>query len=225
WDGLLGPGGAGDAKEGMKVSFVLIVIALVAFAVLAMRESSLRDWGVVVLVIGILSRFGTNETGFAVATGTLGWVLALLPGVIFLLLSVKAIRKPLLTTPIYGAVKSILPKVSRTEQEALDAGTVGWDAELFSGRPDWTKLTSIRPLTLTAEEQAFLDNQTETACQMIDDWDIRNNRADLSPELWQFFKDEGFLGMLIAKEHGGLGFSAQAQSMIVSKIDSRSVAA
>ncbi|MHA6690694.1 acyl-CoA dehydrogenase [Devosia sp. A449] len=206
------------------MTFALILIALVAFAVLAMRESSLRDWGVVVLVIGILSRFGTNDAGFAMATDIVGWVLALLPGAILLLLSVTAIRKPLLTTPIYGAVKTILPKVSRTEQEALDAGTVGWDAELFSGRPDWTKLTSIRPLTLTAEEQAFLDNQTETACQMIDDWDIRNNRADLSPELWQYLKDEGFLGMLIAKEHGGLGFSAQAQSMIVSKIASRSVA-
>src|SRR5690606_1581914 len=114
-----------------------------------MRESSLREWGAVVLVIGALSRIGTNEAGFWVDTSVLGWVLALLPGAILLLLSVKAVRKPLLITPIYGAVKSILPRVSRTEQEALDAGTVGWDAELFSGRPDWTKLNTIRPLTLT----------------------------------------------------------------------------
>jgi len=211
--------------EGHAVTLALILIALVAFAVLAMRESSLREWGAVVLVIGALSRIGTNETGFWVDTSVLGWVLALLPGVILLLLSVKAIRKPLLITPIYGAVKSILPRVSRTEQEALDAGTVGWDAELFSGRPDWRKLNTIRPLTLTAEEQAFLDGPTEEVCAMIDDWDTRSNRADLSPEVWQFLKDKGFLGMLIAKEHGGLGFGAQAQSMIVSKIASRSVAA
>ena len=203
----------------------LILIALVAFAVLAMRESSLRLWGVVVLIIGTLSRVSLDERGFAIASDVAGWVLALLPGVILLLLSVKAIRTPLLTTPIYGAVKSILPKVSRTEQEALDAGTVGWDAELFSGRPEWSKLMGIRPLTLSPEEQAFLDGPTETVCAMIDDWDTRNNRADLSPQVWQYFKEQGFLGMLIGKEHGGLGFGAQAQSMIVSKIASRSVAA
>ncbi|MDP2779430.1 acyl-CoA dehydrogenase [Devosia sp.] len=207
------------------MTIALILIALIAFAVLALRESSLRDWGVVALVIGILSRFGIDDGGLVMATGVIGWVLALLPGVILVLLSIATIRKPLLTTPIYGAVKSILPRVSRTEQEALDAGTVGWDAELFSGRPDWTKLNAIRPLTLTADEQAFLDGPTEDVCAMIDDWDTRNNRADLSPEVWQFFKDKGFLGMLIGKEHGGLGFGAQAQSMVVSKISSRSVAA
>ncbi|WP_137153152.1 acyl-CoA dehydrogenase [Devosia sp. FKR38] len=203
--------------------FATIIFGLVVFAVLAMRESPMWHWGLGALAIGLLSRIDLSA-GFAFGGGV-GLVLALLPGLILLALSVKAIRMPVLITPVYGAVKSILPKVSRTEQEALDAGTVGWDAELFSGRPDWSKLSAIRPLTLTAAEQAFLDNQTETACKMIDDWDIRNNRADLSPALWQYLKDEGFLGMLIAKEHGGLGFSAQAQSMIVSKIASRSVAA
>lgn len=204
--------------------FALIAISLVIFAVLAMRESPLWQWGLAVLAIGLLSGLGFPEGGVAYRLGAGSWVLLVI-GAVMLLLSVAAIRKPLLITPIYGAVKSILPRVSRTEQEALDAGTVGWDAELFSGRPDWSKLTSIRPLTLTAEEQAFLDGPTNEVCAMIDDWDTRNNRADLSPEVWQFLKDKGFLGMLIAKEHGGLGFGAQAQSMIVSKIASRSVAA
>jgi Acyl-CoA dehydrogenases len=202
------------------VTIALILISLVAFAVLAMRESPLWHWGVAVLAIGLLS--GISGAGYGLDAGS--WVLLVI-GALMLVLSVAAIRKPLLVTPIYGAVKSILPKVSRTEQEALDAGTVGWDAELFSGRPDWSKLNAIRPLTLTAEEQAFLDGPTNEVCAMIDDWDTRNNRADLSPEVWQFLKDKGFLGMLIAKEHGGLGFGAQAQSMIVSKIASRSVAA
>lgn len=206
------------------MGFALVAIGLVAFAVLAMRESPLWQWALAALVIGLLTRIDFTASGIVVATDIGGLILVLLPAIVLGLLSVTAIRKTVLLRPVYGAVKSILPKVSRTEQEALDAGTVGWDAELFSGRPDWEKLTSIRPLTLTAEEQAFLDNQTETACKMIDDWDIRNNRADLSPELWQYLKDEGFLGMLIGKEHGGLGFSAQAQSMIVSKIASRSVA-
>ncbi|HEY8575752.1 MAG TPA: acyl-CoA dehydrogenase [Devosia sp.] len=204
--------------------FAVVAVSLVVFAVLAMRESPLWHWGIAFVGIGLFSGLHFPEVGVGYELDGGSWFLLVL-GVVFLLLSIEAVRKPLLITPIYGAVKSILPKVSRTEQEALDAGTVGWDAELFSGRPDWSKLNAIRPLTLTAEEQAFLDNQTETACRMTDDWDIRNNRADLSPELWQFLKDEGFLGMLIAKEHGGLGFSAQAQSMIVSKISSRSVAA
>ena len=202
------------------MTIVLILISLVAFAVLAMRESPLWHWGLAVLAIGLLS--GISGAGYGLGAGS--WVLLGI-GALMLVLSVAAIRKPLLVTPIYGAVKSILPRVSRTEQEALDAGTVGWDAELFSGRPDWSKLNAIRPLTLSAEEQAFLDGPTNEVCAMIDDWDTRNNRADLSPEVWQFLKDKGFLGMLIAKEHGGLGFGAQAQSMIVSKIASRSVAA
>jgi len=205
------------------VIFALIVISLVIFAVLAMRESPLWQWGVATLAIGLLGRFDLGDgLGF---NGGFGLILALLPGIVLLALSLEAIRKPVLITPIYGAVKSILPRVSRTEQEALDAGTVGWDAELFSGRPDWSKLTAIRPLTLSAAEQAFLDGPTNQVCAMIDDWDTRNNRADLSPEVWQFLKDKGFLGMLIAKEYGGLGFGAQAQSMVVSKISSRSVAA
>ncbi|MEO5807659.1 acyl-CoA dehydrogenase [Devosia sp.] len=207
------------------MTLALIAVGLVAFAVLAVRQSPLWQWGVAALVLGLLStiRFGT--TAVQVETNLAWLVLALLPGIILLLLSVAAIRKAVVIAPTYGMVKKILPRVSRTEQEALDAGTVGWDAELFSGRPDWKKLTGIRPLTLSAEEQAFLDGPTEQVCSMIDDWDTRNNRADLSPEVWQFLKDNGFLGMLIAKEYGGLGFTAQAQSMIVSKIASRSVAA
>lgn len=207
------------------MTIAIIVISLIVFAALAMRESPMWQWALAALLIGLLTRIDFSTDGVSLATDAGGLVLALLPALVLGLLSIERVRKALLMRAVYGAVKSILPRVSRTEQEALDAGTVGWDAELFSGRPDWSKLDAIRPLTLSAEEQAFLDNQTNVACAMIDDWDIRHNRADLSPELWQYFKDEGFLGMLIAKEHGGLGFSAQAQSMIVSKIASRSVAA
>ncbi len=206
------------------MTLLLVAISLAAFGALAMRESPLWQWGAAFAVIGVVSGLDFTQSGAVYSLGWFSWALIVF-GALLLVLSVKPIRMAVLITPIYGAVKSILPKVSRTEQEALDAGTVGWDAELFSGRPDWTKLTGIRPLTLTEEEQAFLDGPTETACKMIDDWDIRHNRADLSPELWDFLKSKGFLGMLIAKEHGGLGFSAQAQSMIVSKIASRSVAA
>jgi acyl-CoA dehydrogenase len=206
------------------LTLLLVVIAVAGFAALAMRESPLWHWGLALIVFGLLVgiEFDSGRAEFELGFGS--WVFLVL-GAILLLLSVKPVRMAVLISPVFAAVKSILPRVSRTEQEALDAGTVGWDAELFSGRPDWDKLTAIRPLTLTDEEQAFLDGPTETACRMIDDWDIRHNRADLSPELWAFLREKGFLGMLIGKEHGGLGFSAQAQSMIVSKIASRSVAA
>ncbi len=203
----------------------LTVVGIVAFATLAMRQSSLWQWAVAALVIGVLSRVDYVQSGLVVYTDVLGWVLAVLPAAILGLLTLGSVRVTLISSPAYGLVKSILPRVSRTEQEALDAGTVGWDAELFSGRPKWDKLLSIRKPTLTAEEQAFLDGPVNKVCAMIDDWDTRHNRADLSPEVWSYLKEQGFLGMLIGKEHGGLGFSAQAQSQVVSKVASRSVAA
>ncbi len=196
------------------MTLLILLFAIIGFFVLAYRHSPLWQWALVAFIIGILSIFnGAN------------WFWALLPSAIMGALIFKPIRMALLTNWVYSLTKKLLPAVSRTEQEALDAGTVGWDAELFSGRPKWDRLLNIRPISLSEEEQAFLDGPTEEACKMIDDWDIRNNRADLPPELWQFLKDKGFFGMLISKEYGGLGFSAQAQSMVVSKIASRSVAA
>lgn len=202
----------------------LVVLSILAFCVLAIRQSPPWQWALAALVIGVLAMLRT-EDGFAFSASIVGWVFALLPGVILGLLSLPAIRRLVLTGPAYKMVKAILPRISRTEQEALDAGTVGWDAEIFSGRPDWDKLLDIRKPDLSEEEQAFLDGPCEEVCKMIDDWDTRHNRMDLPPEVWQFLKDKGFLGMLIGKEHGGLGFSAQAQSQVVSKIASRSVAA
>jgi acyl-CoA dehydrogenase len=202
---------------------ILVLLTLVVVAVLAMRRARLWQWGVAALVIGLLTRIGWGGAPFAADLA--GLIEVLLPGVILLLLAIPAIRIPAVSRPVYRALKSSLPKVSRTEQEALDAGTVGWDAELFSGKPDWTKLLDIRKPELSPEEQAFLDGPTETVCAMIDDWDIRHNRADMPEPVWRYLKEQGFLGMLISKEHGGLGFSAQAQSQIVAKIASRSIAA
>src|SRR5690606_25975351 len=201
----------------------LIVLSVVAFFVLAIRQSPLWQWALAAAAIGVLAML-RPEDGLAFSTSVFGWVLALLPAVVLGLLALAPIRRLVLTGPAYGMVKAILPRISRTEQEALDAGTVGWDAQIFSGRPDWDELLSIRKPDLTPEEQAFLDGPCEEVCAMIDDWDTRHNRVDMTPEVWHFLKDKGFLGMLIGKEHGGLGFSAQAQSMIVSKIASRSVA-
>lgn len=198
---------------------ILLIVTVIVLGVLSYRREPLWMWAVVVAVLGLaFARF--------ISGGMFGFGLIwLLPAVILGLATVSSLRRRYLITPIFSAVKRILPRVSRTEQEALDAGTVGWDADLFSGRPKWENLLGVRKLTLSAEEQAFLDGPTEVACKMIDDWDTRHNRADLPPEVWTYLREKGFLGMLIGKEHGGLGFSAQAQSMVVSKIASRSVAA
>ncbi|HQZ13802.1 MAG TPA: acyl-CoA dehydrogenase [Devosia sp.] len=200
----------------------LIALGLVAFGFLAMRRAPLWQWAMAAAVVGVLGRI-LALGGFA--GGLFGWLLALVPAIILGLFAIPLLRRLALTGPAYGMVKSILPRVSRTEQDALDAGTVGWDAELFSGKPDYARLFEIPAPHLTAEEQAFIDGPVEGLCAMLDDWDIRHNRADLSPETWQFLKDNRFFGMLISKEHGGLGFSAQAQSQVVSKIASRSVSA
>src|SRR5215472_17351357 len=135
---------------------------------------------------------------------------------------VKPLRRAVVTGPIFGVYKKILPQVSQTEQEALDAGSIWWDADLFSGRPDWKKLLAYPQAKLTAEEQAFVDGPVEELCAMLNEWDITHNRMDMPPEVWKFIRDKGFLGIIIPKSYGGLGFSAYAHSEIVTKISTRS---
>ena len=155
-----------------------------------------------------------NAGGIAPACeASLGNLIGWLPAVVALLLSLAPLRKAVLTGPAYGTVRKILPTVSDTEQQALEAGSIGFDAELFSGNPDWDKLRAVAPVQLTDEERAFLDGPTEELCRMIDDWQIRHNDMEIPEEIWDFVKKHGFLGMLISKQHGGLGFSAQAQSL------------
>ena len=164
------------------MAWALLVLAVIAFFVLAIRQSPLWQWALAALVIGVLAMMRPDD-GITFSSSIIGWVFALLPAAIFGLLSIGAVRRAVLTGPAYKMVKAILPRISRTEQEALDAGTVGWDAEIFSGRPDWDRLLEIRKPDLTAEEQAFLDGPCAEVCAMIDDWDTRNNRMDLPPEV------------------------------------------
>src|SRR5438477_2708728 len=135
---------------------------------------------------------------------------------------VKPLRRAVVTGPIFGLYKRILPQISQTEQEALDAGSIGWGADLFSGRPDWNKLLAYPQAKLSAEEKAFLDGPVEELCGMLHEWDITHERMDLPPEVWKFIRDKGFLGIIIPKSYGGLGFSAYAHSEIVTKISTRS---
>lgn len=139
-----------------------------------------------------------------------------------LLVNIRPLRIRVLTRPFLRSYRKMLPAMSSTEREALDAGTVWWDGELFTGGPDWTKLMSAKVPTLTPAEQAFLDGPCEDLCAMLDDWDITHTRADLSPEVWSFIKLQGFFSMIIPRRYGGLEFSAYAHSCVLIKIASRS---
>jgi acyl-CoA dehydrogenase len=201
---------------------VLLIVCVAGAFVLAMRRAPLWAWAMGLAAVlfvwqsGMLhGEPGDLETGFF---GVVGWlVVAALAA-----LSIPGIRRGLLVKPLFKTIKGILPKVSATEQAALDAGTIGFDAELFSGQPDWDKLRSVPPITLTAEEKAFLDGPTNELCRMVNDWAIRHDTKEIPPGIWEFVKKHGFLGMLISREHGGLGFSPQAQSIILGRIASRS---
>lgn len=125
---------------------------------------------------------------------------------------------------VLNTFKKILPPLSRTESEALESGTVGWDGELISGHPNWDKLFELQKPAFTAEEQAFLDGPVQKLCDMLDNWQIAFDQ-DMPPEAWQFMKDNGFFGLEIPKEDGGLGFSSQLHSAVVMKVSSRNIAA
>jgi len=142
--------------------------------------------------------------------------------VVAAVLNLPFIRRKLLTDHILAVYRRILPDMSQTEKEAIDAGTVWWDGDLFSGKPDWDKLLAVPAPRLSAEEQAFLDGPVEELCAMCNDWEITHERQDLPPQVWQFIKDKGFLGMIIPRKFGGLGFSALAHSAVVMKLSTRS---
>ncbi|WP_424629506.1 acyl-CoA dehydrogenase [Bradyrhizobium sp. SYSU BS000235] len=136
-----------------------------------------------------------------------------------------SLRRDLLTRPIFAWAHKALPPMSDTEREALEAGDVWWDADLFTGNPDWSKLLAIAPATLTEEETAFLNGPVEQLCSMVDEWKVSWEWRDLPPEVWDFIKRHKFFGMIIPKDYGGLGFSPYAHSEVVRKISSRSVTA
>jgi len=135
------------------------------------------------------------------------------------------VRRKLLTAPLFNKMCKAMPKMSQTEREALEAGDTWWDAELFTGKPDWQKLQDLPPARLSDEEQAFIDGPTEALCAMLDDWDITHNRRDLPSEVWGFIKQNKFCGIIIPKHYGGLEFGEYAHSQIVMKISSRSASA
>ena len=138
-------------------------------------------------------------------------------------LNTPFIRKNFISAPLFAVFKKIMPRLSQTEKEALESGTVWWDGELFSGKPDWNKLSDFPVPNLSREEQDFINGPTKELCKLIDDWKITHDVFDLPPEVWSFIKEKKFLAMIIPKDYGGLGFSTQAHSAVVMKLASRSV--
>ncbi|KTD08109.1 acyl-CoA dehydrogenase [Legionella jamestowniensis] len=195
----------------------LIVLAAVSAAILLLaKQASLVVWAI---SYGLFALLVTKYGSPGVISQIVLWTLF----AVFILGSIKSLRKSLLTRRIFGIVSKAMPAMSSTEREALEAGTVSWEGDLFSGAPDFNRLLATPVVKLTAEEQAFIDGPVNELCRMIDDWDITHVRTDMSPDMWQFIKEKGFLGMIIPKQYGGLEFSATAQFSILAKLYGRSV--
>ncbi|MGD8206090.1 acyl-CoA dehydrogenase FadE [Pantoea sp. FN0305] len=143
----------------------------------------------------------------------------LLPLALILLpLNLPSMRRSMVSAPMLRTFRKVMPPMSRTEKEAIDAGTTWWEGDLFRGNPDWQKLHNYPQPRLTAEEQAFLDGPVEEACRMANDFQITHEMADLPPELWAYLKEHRFFAMIIKKEYGGLEFSAYAQARVLQKL-------
>jgi acyl-CoA dehydrogenase len=194
---------------------IITVLFLAAVVVLTYRRQGLLSFCVMLTVL--LGVYCYLAPPAPVWKGLLWLLTALL-----WLLNLKPLRRALISGPFLGAYRRMLPSMSQTEKEALEAGTVWWDGELFTGAPRWEKLGSAKPPRLTAAEQAFLDGPCEELCALLDDWDITHRRADLPPEVWSFLTAKGFFAMIIPKRYGGLEFSAYGHSCVLAKVASRS---
>lgn len=139
--------------------------------------------------------------------------------------NLKKTRQQYFTNPIVQVLQKRMPSINQSERDAIEAGNVWWEKELFCGRPQWKKLLAYPQPTLSQVEQSFLDNQVETLCDMINDWQVMTVDQNLPDEVWSYLKKERFFGLVIPKEYDGLGFSALAHSTIVVKIATRCVSA
>jgi acyl-CoA dehydrogenase len=140
-------------------------------------------------------------------------------------MGLRDFRRDRISKPIFNWAKGVMPPISETERSAIDAGSVWFDGEIFSGSPNWKGLLAMKPASLSAEEKAFLDGPTRQLCAMVDDWKLNWEDRDLPPEVWDFMRTNKFFGMIIPKKYGGLGFSNTAHSEVVRLLSSVSVVA
>ena len=190
------------------LTWILIAIALCGF--MAYSRASLSTFTIAFTLLMIVGTFFNIISFFS-------WLIF---AIIAIPLNIADIRKQYISNPLLTMFRGIMPEMSKTEQEAIDAGTTWFEAELFRGTPDWKKLHNYPKPRLSAEEQAFLDGPVEEVCRMTDDWQTTHELADLSPEVWQYLKDNKFFAMIIKKQYGGLEFCAYAQSCVLQKLSS-----
>jgi acyl-CoA dehydrogenase len=201
---------------GIAVGWLVLFVGI--FLTLAYRRARLAlSSTVLLLLLAAYWYFGAAHLWWKIAVS--------LPFTVLFLFNIRPLRMRLVTRPFMKKYRKLLPTMSATEREALDAGTVWWDGELFTGGPNWQKLMAGKTPTLTAAEQAFLDGPCEELCAMLDDWDITHRRADMPASVWSFIKAQGFFAMIIPRRYGGLEFSAYAHSCVLIKIASRSTTA
>ncbi|ORM73621.1 acyl-CoA dehydrogenase [Pantoea wallisii] len=185
-----------------------IIATLILIGALFYHQVSLRLSSAILLV----------WTAALAATGLWTPWLLLPLAIILLPFNLPAMRQSMFSKPALHGFQKVMPPMSRTEKEAIDAGTTWWEGDLFRGKPDWQKLHNYPQPRLTEEEQAFLDGPVEEACRMANDFEITHEMADLPPELWAFLKQHRFFAMIIKKEYGGLEFSAYAQARVLQKL-------
>ncbi|MDQ6986675.1 MAG: acyl-CoA dehydrogenase, partial [Mariprofundaceae bacterium] len=199
--------------------YCLLLILLAIILALAFFRANLAIWTTVLAVFIV----GLGFSGM-VSTAIMS-VYWLIFAIVFLPLNILPLRRHFISRHVFATFRNMMPPMSDTEKQALDAGSVWWDAQLFSGKPDWNTLLDQPTPQLSAAEQAFVDGPVEELCAMLDDWKINHELCDLPPEVWTFIRKNGFFGMIIPKAYGGLEFSAQAHSAVVMKVSSRSIAA
>ena len=205
---------AAAALAVTQVGGIITLLFIAAIPFLAYKRLSLVAFAATFTVL--LAAYTVYGHPAGIWKGILWVMLALL-----WLFTFRPLRKALVTRPFMKTYLRMLPAMSQTEREALEAGTVWWDGELFTGAPKWDKLFATRPPQLSAEEQAFLAGPCDELCRMLDDWDITHVRGDLPPAVWDFIKAKGFFAMIIPKRYGGLEFSAYAHSCVLAKLASR----
>jgi len=194
--------------------FIPLLALFVVGLVCGFLRVGLKPW---TLASGAALLIATLYSGASWITLGLTWLLFAMVAVV---LNYRPLRMQWLSGPMLDVYQRIAPQLSDTERVALESGTVGWEGELFSGRPRWNKLLSQAAPQLSGEEKAFLDGPVEEVCGMVNDWEITHERNDLSPQVWDYLKRNRFFGMIIPKQYGGLGFSAHAHSAVLQKLSS-----
>lgn len=117
--------------------------------------------------------------------------------------------------------RQMLPQISDTERQALEAGHVWIDGDIFAGKADFDRLLKTSYHSLSAEEQAFMDGPLEELLNRADSYAIAKARR-VPDDIYKFMQDEGFFGLIIPKEYGGKGFSTLARSAVMAKVTGHS---